>query len=263
MVKFLPPWRDSQKSLISVWKNLGSFSLSSGNKIGVICSQDLSIGLGSCCSPCWVCSTCVPLQHLACAATSFSSSSKAEDLESDYVLLGFFSCHFKSTVRSWLAVLTPSLLPPILLWLYQQVVAPLLFCAPFIFGARLGSDRLCVVQSVLTAGKCKHINLFCPCASPSHAPALPHHLLPCSPSPANLLLRLEPICTQESQTGCTGLLALANSFCIVSALSNISPVFTSVFSTEAADPFSLFKDYCGLGWALQVSAQCRVIFGLI
>lgn len=37
MAKFLPPWPDSQKPLISVWKHLGSFSPSRGNKIGLIC----------------------------------------------------------------------------------------------------------------------------------------------------------------------------------------------------------------------------------
>lgn len=175
----------------------------------------------------------------------------------------FFSCHFKSTARSWCAVLTPSLLPP-----HPHVAVPAsgspipVLSSVYIWCQTGFWQTLCGTVSSHCRQVASTSSLFCPCASPCHAPALPHPLFPCSP-PANFLLRLAPIHTQESQTGWTGLLALANSFCIVSALSNISPIFTSVFFTEAADPFSLFKDDCGLGWALQASAQHRVIFVLI
>lgn len=145
MAKFFPPWPDSQKPLISVWKHLGSFSLSRGNKIGLIWrysedwpfhkAQELLLTLLSVlqgeqqlCPPahphCWrgspglSTSTSMNWQPLAFAATSLSSSSKAKDLESDWVLLGFLSHHSNSTAGSWFAVLPPKVCshhPPVAL----------------------------------------------------------------------------------------------------------------------------------------------------
>lgn len=290
MVKFLPPWHDSQKPLISVWKHLGSFSLSSGNKMCLICrhsqdrafhrAQELLLTLLRCSRV----SSCVPLptlsaeglprslhlllpmnwQHLAHAATSLSSFPKAKDLKSGYVLLGFFFTPLQVYCRKLICCFiccftTQSLFPPSSCDCASKR-QPLSCSAapPDMFGARLGSDRLCVVQLVLSAGKCQ-AHLACSAqVRPSHTPALPPHLYLWFPSPANLLLRLAPIHTQGSQRGCTGLLALANSSCFVSALSNISPVFLSVFSAEAAGQRSFLSFQRWLWFWLSPAGFCTI-----
>lgn len=161
MVKFLPTWRDSQKPLISVWKYLGCFSVSSGNKIGLICrySQDsLSIGFRSCCSHCWEC-TRASSRHAAVSYCLPSLPGGSPGLSTSFCLWTGSTLHMQPPPflplprqRTWnltmcfsfhgtskllqevdLLFYYPKFVATILLWLYQQMVAPLLFCSTSIY----------------------------------------------------------------------------------------------------------------------------------
>lgn len=183
MAKFFPPWPDSQKPLISVWKHLGSFSVSRGNKIGLIWrysedwpfqkAQELLLTLLSVlqgeqqlCPPahphCWRGSPGLHIHELAAPCICSHLPFLLFQSKGLGIWLGAFRVPFTPLqfyCRELICCLTTqSLFPPSSCGFINKCY-PLSCSAapPFIFGARLGSDRPCVVQLVLPAGKCKNI----------------------------------------------------------------------------------------------------------